>query len=73
MRFACWMSRPWGRGIRIVGGLGLIATGLWWVEGGLGWGLAGFGLLPIATGAFNLCPISPFMGLPLRSSKLKNC
>jgi hypothetical protein len=54
------MASPFGRGLRIVLGFALIVFGV--VLGGVGgWALAVFGLLPLATGVFNLCPISPFL------------
>ena len=48
-------------------GFALIVFGI--VLGGIGgWALAAFGLLPLATGFFNLCPVSPFLGAPFRGS-----
>jgi len=48
-------------------GLAIIAVGL--ALGGLaGWAIAAFGLLPLATGAAGVCPISPLVGEPFRSA-----
>lgn len=65
MRFLRFMSTGKGRVIRVVMGGALIAAGL--RLGGVGgWALAAFGLLPLATGAANICPISPLVGEPMR-------
>lgn len=60
MRFVKFMSTPAGRTIRVVMGLGLIAAGIL-IGGAGGWGLAVFGLLPLATGAADYCPICPML------------
>jgi hypothetical protein len=63
MSFARFMAGPAGRAIRSTVGLALIVTGL--VLGG-GWlGLAAFGLLPLATGVFDLCPVAILARLPV--------
>jgi hypothetical protein len=66
MRFLSFMSTPVGRSIRIGGGVALIAAG-GVIGGGLGAGLAVFAVLPIATGVFGVCPISPLFGGTLRA------
>lgn len=63
--FLRFMSTAPGRAIRVVMGVALIAIGLS-MDSGAGWALAAFGLLPLVTGAANICPISPFVGQPLR-------
>lgn len=60
--FARFMASGKGRGLRIVMGVGLIATGLGVVGGAVGVGMAVFGLLPIASGSLNLCPVAPAWG-----------
>jgi hypothetical protein len=66
MKFLSFMNTPTGRAIRIGGGLVLLAIGL--VLGGwLGTVLAVFSVLPIATGAFGVCPINPLVGQPMRA------
>jgi hypothetical protein len=52
-------TRP-GRLIRAAVGLALIAVST--ALGGNWWILAVAGLLPLATGVFGICPISPFFG-----------
>lgn len=70
LALAMFMASPFGRGLRIVLGIALIVFGF--AVGGFGgWAVAAFGLLPLATGAFNLCPISPFLGAPFRGSCLR--
>jgi hypothetical protein len=49
-----FMSGPWGRGLRIVAGVGLITLAI--TGGGWGWLLTIPGLLMLITGAFNYCP-----------------
>ena len=60
--FARFMASGAGRGLRIAMGTGLIATGLGVVGGPVGVGMAVFGLLPIASGSLNLCPVAPAWG-----------
>lgn len=66
MRFLDFMSTVPGRAIRVLMGLALIAVGA--AAGGTWWALAGFGLLPLATGVFGLCPISPLFGRSCRGN-----
>lgn len=51
-----------GRVARFVMGGALLATGLLAVPKPAGTAIAAFGLVPIATGVFNLCPIAPLWG-----------
>jgi hypothetical protein len=54
------MSTPAGRGIRVVMGVALIAMGSR-LESPAGWALAAFGVIPLATGAADICPICPLL------------
>ncbi|MBR7829297.1 DUF2892 domain-containing protein [Actinospica sp. MGRD01-02] len=65
MRFLEYMSTRIGRAIRAVFGLALIAVGV--VLGGNWVALAVFGLLPLATAVFDVCPVSVFFGGTCRS------
>lgn len=60
--FARFMASGWGRLARITLGVTIILAGLFAVGGGAGLAVAAFGLVPIATGAFNLCPVAPAWG-----------
>lgn len=61
MRLVRFMSTPAGRGLRVALGLVAIAAGV--ALGGPGGGaLAVFGLLPLVTGAADICPICPLLG-----------
>lgn len=60
MQFVRFMSTPAGRGIRVAMGVALIATGIN-MGTPAGWGLAAFGLLPLVTGAGNICPVCPLL------------
>ena len=66
MKFAQLMSTRGGRLTRIAAGIALVPVGLFGIGGGPGLAVALFALLPITTGVVNLCPISPFFGLPAR-------
>ncbi|MGB1110262.1 MAG: YgaP family membrane protein [Gammaproteobacteria bacterium] len=63
------MATPFGRIIRILGGAALIAWGLAGVGGSNGILIAVVGVLPILTGAFNICLIGPLFGAPLSGSR----
>ncbi len=59
--FEHFMASGYGRLARIALGLALIAVGL--VIGGMaGWIIATLGLVPIAAGVLNLCPVAPLWG-----------
>lgn len=60
MAFVRFMSTPAGRGLRVAMGLGFIAAGLR-VGGAPGLGLAAFGVLPLVTGAADICPVCPVL------------
>ena len=66
MKFLSFMNTAPGRAIRVAGGLALLGVGVK-AGGGAGTGLAVFSLLPIATGVFGVCPISPLFGQPARA------
>jgi Zn-dependent protease len=57
-----FVASPYGRLARVVLGLAAIALGLAAVPRPAGLAVAAFGLVPIASGAFNLCPIAPLWG-----------
>jgi len=54
------MSTPAGRAIRVVMGIALITAGIR-LASPAGWALAAFGLLPLVTGAADICPICPLL------------
>lgn len=60
--FSRFMASGRGRVARVAFGGALIATGTLVVPMPLGIALAAFGLVPIASGVFNLCPIAPAWG-----------
>jgi Zn-dependent protease len=60
--FSRFMASGRGRAARVAVGGALIATGVLLVPMPLGIAVAAFGLLPIAAGVFNLCPIAPAWG-----------
>lgn len=60
--FARFMASGKGRIARVALGTGLIVSGLTLISAPVGLAVAAFGLLPIATGVFNLCPVAPAWG-----------
>lgn len=65
MKFLSFMSTPTGRVIRGIMGIAVIAIGFA-IGGTAGWIVSAFGLLPLLTGVFGLCPINPLVGRPIR-------
>ena len=65
MRFAAFMARPAGRGLRIAAGLALVAAG----SQSTGWARIALpiaGAIPFMAGALNLCFLAPFLRTPVR-------
>lgn len=69
MSFAIWMSRPIGRGLRIVAGIALIGVGLY-VQGAWGVLIAVVGAVPLLAGILNVCVVAPFLGVPFDARQL---
>ena len=66
MAFLSFMNTPVGRGLRVALGVVLLVAAVL-VGGALGVALGLFALLPIATGAFGVCPVNPLVGRPVRA------
>ena len=60
--FARFMASSRGRAARVAFGGALIAAGTLAIPMPAGLAVAAFGLVPIAAGVFNLCPIAPAWG-----------
>lgn len=60
--FARYMASNYGRLTRVAAGATLIGAGLTLIPSPAGLAVAAFGLLPVATGLFNLCPVAPLWG-----------
>lgn len=69
MRFLSFMNTPFGRSLRVAGGVALIGVGTR-VGGSAGTALAAFAVLPIATGVLGACPVNPLFGRPMRACAL---
>jgi uncharacterized membrane protein len=69
--FFRFLANTTGRVVRIVAGLLLIAIGLFWVQGAVGWILAIVGLVPLLAGAFDKCVFAPLFGLPFNGPQLR--
>jgi hypothetical protein len=70
MGLARFMASPWGRGGRILLGLGLMLWGIGSVGGALGWVMAIAGLLPLTLGIINGCILAPFLHVPFKGFDL---
>jgi len=67
------LSTPFGRGLRLVIGLGLVFAGIFWDRhGSLSWLLIVPGMLSILAGLLNICLLALFFGLPLSGGELRN-
>lgn len=60
--FARFMASGYGRVVRLGLGIALAAVGLTFVPQPAGLAVAAFGLVPIAAGVFNICPVAPLWG-----------
>ena len=69
--FARFVNSPSGRFARIVAGIGLIAWGYTQHDGAAGIVFIAVGLVPLATGAFDLCLISAILGGPLSGAGIR--
>jgi hypothetical protein len=70
-RFVKFMPTPFGRTIRVVGGALLIAAGLVAVGGMPGAVVAALGVVPLATGLFDLCLFGPLFRLPVSGAQIR--
>ncbi|WP_322796805.1 DUF2892 domain-containing protein [Tepidiforma sp.] len=61
-RFSLFMASKAGRALRVALGAALRGAGVFAVEGWAGIALAAAGVVPIVTGALNLCPVAPLWG-----------
>lgn len=69
--FARFVITPAGRIARMVVGIGLIVWGYTRLDTGMGFVLIGIGLVPLATGAFDLCLISALWGGPISGARIR--
>lgn len=60
--FVNFMASSAGRRARILAGIALVNLGIFVVGGPVGLAMAIFGLLPVASGLLNLCPVAPIWG-----------
>lgn len=60
--FELFMASGYGRLARIALGVALMTVGLALIGGTAGLIVAAFGLIPVAAGVFNLCPVAPLWG-----------
>ena len=62
-----FMSGPWGRGLRIVGGVALWSLAV--IDGGWAWLLAIPGTMMLITGVMNYCPAGLMTQKPTNRSE----
>ncbi|MBE7520745.1 MAG: DUF2892 domain-containing protein [Thermoflexaceae bacterium] len=60
--FSRFMASTYGRLARVGLGLGLIGAGAFLIPWPAGLLVSAFGLVPVAAGVFNLCPVAPLWG-----------
>ena len=60
--FERFMASGYGRLARAALGLSIIAAALLLFDGTVALAVAALGLIPIAAGVFNLCPVAPLWG-----------
>lgn len=68
--FGQFMASPYGRGLRIVAGIALIALGLW-LDSGWGIGVIVIGVVPLLAGLFDVCVFSALFGGPFAGRKIR--
>ena len=64
-----FMASTAGRAVRVVAGVALIAVG--GLAGGGWWVLAVVGLVPLASGALDVCLFNLLLGLPLSGKDVR--
>lgn len=69
--FARFVNSPAGRIARLVFGIGLIGWGYTQLTTGTGLALVVVGLVPLATGALDLCLISALLGGPISGVRVR--
>ena len=67
--FTNFMASTGGRVARVALGAAIIGTGLFVIGGAAGAAAAAFGLVQIAAGVLNLCPVAPAWGGPFNGAK----
>lgn len=67
------LSTPFGRGLRLIVGLGLIFAGVFWDHhGSLSWLLIIPGMVSILAGLLNICLLALLFGIPLCDEDLSS-
>ena len=66
--FVSFMVSPYGRALRVAAGLGLLSAGLSHRETTGGKAMAALALVPLASGALDVCALGPLLGAPLDGS-----
>lgn len=73
MKFAQFMARPLGRGLRIIAGIALVLLGALALlpagESVWGWVLIAVGAVFVAVGAINVCALARLFGGPFSGRK----
>jgi len=72
MGFASFMASGFGRGLRIVAGVVLLAVGLRVVGGTEGAIIAIVALVPLLAGIFDVCVFAPLFRAPFKGSAVRD-
>ncbi len=72
MGFASFMASGFGRGLRIVVGLVLLAVGLLVVKGVWGVLIAVVALVPLLAGIFDVCVFAPLFRAPFKGREVRD-
>lgn len=67
--FVQFMASIWGRGLRIIAGLAIIAWGFLGLGGTEAYLVAAVGAIPLLAGILDICIFGPLFGCPLEGSK----
>ena len=67
-----FLASSTGRLVCVGAGVALILLGILAVQGTAGWVIAAIGLLPLGTGAFDVCILGPLAGLPFSGAAIRH-
>jgi hypothetical protein len=68
--FCTFMASVWGRWVRIIAGIALIAVGFA-LGGVFGVVIGLIGVVPLAAGLFDFCVFAPLFGCPMSGPKIR--
>jgi len=66
-----FLASSWGRVIRVVAGIALIAWGIWGLGSTVGIIVAVIGAVPLLAGLFDFCVFAPLFGNPFKGADIR--